>query len=100
MHNAAVVHQGKLFLTGLARMGKDDMRILDSQTHCWSILFLDITPPACRDVLLDAYDGQLIQFGGKTGSDCDFIRQTGDVECAICVGKLADSKLVTASCWA
>ncbi len=68
MYAAAVVHQGKLFLVGMARCGKDDMRILDSQTHRWSVLSLDITPTAYRRVLLDAYDGQLIQFGGKTGA--------------------------------
>ncbi|KAL0033788.1 hypothetical protein WJX77_005162 [Trebouxia sp. C0004] len=71
----------KLVPAGLCQYkSEDDMRILDSQTHRWSILLLDITPTACRRVLLDAYDGQLIQFGGKIGSDCDFIRQTGDAE--------------------
>ncbi len=55
-------------MVGMARCGKDDMRILDSQTHRWSVLSLDITPTAYRRVLLDAYDGQLIQFGGKTGA--------------------------------
>lgn len=68
VRDAAVVHQGEMFCIGSPWYANDDMKILDSQTHRWSMLFLDITPPACRRVLLDAYDGQLIQFGGKTGS--------------------------------
>ncbi len=68
VHVAAVVHQGKMYFIGSARYDEDHMRILDSQTHRWSVLSLDKTPTAYGRVLLDAYDDQLIQFGGKTGS--------------------------------
>ena len=40
------------------------MRVYDLIKREWTLLELDDTPNGCEDVLLDAFDGQLIQYGG------------------------------------
>ena len=67
MYAAGAVFEGRFFLISSDDEDTSDtMRVYDFHQQEWALWEFAVRPPAIRNIFIDVYEDQLVQYGGQT----------------------------------